>query len=160
MSKITRRETLARGGRAVAAAAVLPFLPSIAHAEEDADTALFHLVDQYETATKAYDELKKAWCEQVRSLVAPQYRDDPYSDPHRTTRWDSRSEKARDLEVEMQWAMDDYRSAAMCTVKTPARSMRGVAAKMRMSEGGKKWRGLRASALADAERLAGHGRAS
>ena len=157
MSKLSRRETLAGGGKAVAAAAVLPLFPSInpAHAEEDADAALFNLVDQYKTATNAYDELKKAWCEQVRSLVAPQYRDDPYSDPHRTTRWDSRSEKARDLEVEMQWAMDDYRSAAMCTVKTPARSMRGVAAKMRISEGGKKWRGLMASALADAERLAG-----
>ena len=37
MSKITRRETLARGGQAVAAAAVLTTLPSIAHAKEDAE---------------------------------------------------------------------------------------------------------------------------
>ena len=37
MSKITRRETLARGGQAVAAAAVLSTLPTIAHAKEDAE---------------------------------------------------------------------------------------------------------------------------
>ncbi len=37
MSKITRRETLARGGQAVAAAAVLVTLPSIADAKEDAE---------------------------------------------------------------------------------------------------------------------------
>ena len=37
MPKLSRRETLARGGQAVAAAAVLSTLPSIAHAEEDAE---------------------------------------------------------------------------------------------------------------------------
>ena len=37
MSKITRRETLARGGQAVAAAAVLSTLPTISHAKEDAE---------------------------------------------------------------------------------------------------------------------------
>ena len=37
MSKITRRETLARGGQVVAAAAVLSTLPSIAQAQEDAE---------------------------------------------------------------------------------------------------------------------------
>ena len=37
MSKITRRETLTRGGQAVAAAAVLTALPSIADAKEDAE---------------------------------------------------------------------------------------------------------------------------
>ena len=43
MSKITRRETLARGGQAVAAVAVLTTLPSIAAAKEDAE-----LFAQYE----------------------------------------------------------------------------------------------------------------
>ena len=43
MSKLSRRETLARGGQVVAAAAVLPFIPSIAQAQEDAE--LFALYD-------------------------------------------------------------------------------------------------------------------
>ncbi len=51
MSKITRRETLARGGQAVAAAAVLITLPSIAHAKEDAEilraeNEVMHLMDE------------------------------------------------------------------------------------------------------------------
>ena len=37
MPKLSRRETLARGGQAVAAAAVLPFLPSVAAAKGDAE---------------------------------------------------------------------------------------------------------------------------
>ena len=42
---VTRREAMKHGGKAVAAAAALPFLPAInpAHAEEDADTALFKI---------------------------------------------------------------------------------------------------------------------
>ncbi len=150
---VTRRNALARGGQAVAAAALLPFLPAInpAHAEEDADTALFNLVDQYDTATKKYLELLQAWGEAIRPLLAPVYGGDG--------QWSitqaSRSQKALRLELEMRWAMQDYESAARCIVNTPARSMRGVAAKVRISEGGKRWCGLKASALADAERLGG-----
>ncbi|MCH8098266.1 MAG: hypothetical protein IID53_14455 [Proteobacteria bacterium] len=51
MPKLSRRETLARGGAAVAAAAVLPFIPAIAHAKEDAEilraeAALLRLRDE------------------------------------------------------------------------------------------------------------------
>lgn len=47
MSKITRRNALARGGQAVAAAAVLSTLPSIADAKEDAELfALFEKCKQ------------------------------------------------------------------------------------------------------------------
>ena len=52
MSKFTRRETLARGGQAVAAAAVLSTLPTIAHAEDDAE--LFALYDEYRRLEKDY----------------------------------------------------------------------------------------------------------
>lgn len=157
MSELSRRETLAGGGKVIAAAAVLPFfsLTNPAHAEEDADTALFHLVDQYDTAMKAHDELEEAWCDEIHAQVPPQYRRNPYSYPGWSITSASRSEKARDLEMKIEDAQRDYHSAAICIVKTPARSMRGVAAKMRISEGGTKWCGLKASALADAERLAG-----
>ena len=149
---ITRRDAMKRAGQAVAAGAVLPFLSPInpAHAGEDADTALFNLVDQYETGTKKYLEVLQAWAEAIRPLLAPVYGGDGQWSITRA----SRSEKARSLEREMQWAMQDYESAARCIVNTPARSMRGVAAKMRISEDGKRWCGLKASALADAERLA------
>ena len=43
MSKITRRETLAKGGQAVAAAAVLSTLPTVAHAN---DAALVRMVKE------------------------------------------------------------------------------------------------------------------
>ncbi len=154
---INRRDVMKRAGQAVAAGAVLPFLSPInpTQAQEDADTALFNLVDQYETATKKHDQLKKAWCEAIRPYLAPVYGGDPHSDPQWGITRASRTEKARALEMEMEWARQDYHSAAICIVKTPARSMRGVAAKMRISEGGTKWRGLMESALADAERLAG-----
>ena len=53
MSKLSRRETLARGGQVVAAAAVLPFIPSIAQAQEDAE--LFALYDEYRRLEKDYE---------------------------------------------------------------------------------------------------------
>ena len=51
MSKITRRETLTRGGQAVAAAAVLTALPTIAHGKEDveilrAESEVMRLIDE------------------------------------------------------------------------------------------------------------------
>ena len=54
---ITRRDALAHGGRAIAAAAVLPFLPSIAHAEVNADAALLARVAQWHWA---YGKLMEA----------------------------------------------------------------------------------------------------
>ena len=65
MSKITRRETLTRGGQAMAAAAVLSALPSIAAAKEDAE--LFscfekckQLENEYMAAINRYDETRIA----------------------------------------------------------------------------------------------------
>ncbi len=52
MSKLSRRDALAHGGRAVAAAAVLSTLPSIAHAEDDA--GLCALYDEYRRLEKQY----------------------------------------------------------------------------------------------------------
>ena len=43
MSKITRRETLARGGQAVAAAVVLPVIPNTAASASEADAELLRL---------------------------------------------------------------------------------------------------------------------
>ena len=45
MSKITRREILAGGGKAVAAGAVVPFFPSTAHAKPDAE--IFALYEEF-----------------------------------------------------------------------------------------------------------------
>ena len=52
MSKLSRRETLARGGQVVAAAAVLPFIPTVAHAKEDAE--LFALYERCRWLEKKY----------------------------------------------------------------------------------------------------------
>ena len=57
MPKLSRRETLARGGQVVAAAAVLPFIPAIAHAEVNADAALLARVAQWH---RAYAKLMEA----------------------------------------------------------------------------------------------------
>ena len=57
MSKLSRRETLAKGGQAMAAAAVLPFIPSIAHAQEGADAALLARVAQWH---RAYEKRMEA----------------------------------------------------------------------------------------------------
>ena len=71
MSKLSRRETLAGGGKVIAAAAVLPFVPSTAHAKEDApaqeDAELFALFDEYKrlerVEIKASDKLHHALSE-------------------------------------------------------------------------------------------------
>ena len=57
MSKLSRRETLAGGGKVMAAAAVLPFVPSIAQAKEDADAALLARVAQWH---RAYEKRMEA----------------------------------------------------------------------------------------------------
>ena len=68
MSKITRRNALARGGQAVAAAAVLSTLPSIAHAKEDAE--LFILYEEFKRLEKleiaACKKADEAWVRVVR----------------------------------------------------------------------------------------------
>ena len=63
MSKLSRRETLAGGGRAIAVAAVLSTLPSIAHAKEDAELfALFgkckQLEKEYIKAINGYEKVQ------------------------------------------------------------------------------------------------------
>ena len=60
MSKLSRRETLARGGQAVAAAAVLSTLPSIAHAKEDAEilraeNEVMRLIDEMNAGLHSVD---------------------------------------------------------------------------------------------------------
>ena len=53
MSKLSRRETLARGGQVVAAAAVLSTLPTIAQAKEDAE--LFALYGEYRRLERGFE---------------------------------------------------------------------------------------------------------
>ena len=77
MSKLSRRETLARGGQVVAAAAVLPFLSTInpAHAKEDAE--LFALYEEWkrleEIASKGDDdaEWQATWDVERRFFETP-----------------------------------------------------------------------------------------
>ena len=63
MPKLSRRETLARGGRAIAAAAVLSTLPSVAHTKEDAE--LFALYEKCKQLEKEYmaaiNRYEKVW---------------------------------------------------------------------------------------------------
>jgi len=68
MSKITRRETLARGGQAVAAAAVLSTLPSIAHAEDDAK--LLSRVEGFWPAHKAAADCHERWVAEKHRVEA------------------------------------------------------------------------------------------
>ena len=68
MSKITRRETLARGGQAVAAAAVLSTLPSIAHAKEDAE--LLSRVEAFWLAHKEAVDCHERWVAETERIEA------------------------------------------------------------------------------------------
>ncbi len=74
MSKLSRRETLAGGGKVMAAATVLPFLPSTAQAKPDAE--LFALYEEYRRLEKA--EIKAETREaEGRIAVRRAYRDKP-----------------------------------------------------------------------------------
>ena len=79
MSKITRRNALARGGQAVAAAAVLSTLPTIAHAKEDAE-----LLSRVEAFWAAHEEEKEKSDKRTANYNAitalpecPSFRDHP-----------------------------------------------------------------------------------
>ncbi len=74
LPKLSRRETLARGGQAVAAAAVFPILLSInpAHAEEDA--VLLDLTRQWRLMRKMKDGRNTAWLDAVDAHLPPPYR--------------------------------------------------------------------------------------
>jgi len=96
MPKLSRRETLARGGQAVAAAAVLSTLPSIAHAKEDAEIL------------RAESEVMRLMGEINAGLHSPD---------------GNVSEEAQKRESALENAVAD----------TPAKSLDGVAAKLRLA---------------------------
>ena len=68
MPKLSRRETLARGGQAVAAAAVLSTLPTIAHAEDDAK--LLSRVEAFWPAHKAAVDCHERWVAEKHKVEA------------------------------------------------------------------------------------------
>ena len=75
---VTRRGAMKRAGQAVAAGAVLPFLPSInpAQAQEDADAALLARVAQWH---RAYEKRMEA---DLFSETHPKARDEYYARGH------------------------------------------------------------------------------
>lgn len=68
MSKLSRRETLACGGQAVAAAAVLTTLPSIAHAQEDAK--LLSRIEAFWPTHKAAVDCHEKWVAETERIKA------------------------------------------------------------------------------------------
>ena len=78
MSKITRRETLTRGGKAPAAVAVLPFVPSIAHAKTvvdaeilRAEAELIRLIDEINADLHSPDgDVSEEACERETALAS------------------------------------------------------------------------------------------
>ena len=144
MSKITRRETLAGGGKVIAAAAVLPVIPTIAHAMSDGeDSELIALWQRHQ----------ELW-EDRRSLQAAE--DRLY--PHRETRKREYT-KARDR-TSQAWGEITQIEHQIAT--TPANTFAGIAIKLRVpaknidNEGPDDPYDLNLkNALADAERLAG-----
>ena len=96
MSKITRRETLAGGGKAVAAAAVLSTLPSIAGAKEDAEIL------------RAESEVMRLIDEINAGLHSP-------------------DGNVSDEATEREYALESV------VADTPAKSLDGVAAKLRLA---------------------------
>ena len=96
MSKLTRRETLAGGGKVIAAAAVLVTLPSIADAKEDAEIL------------RAEAEVMRLMGEINAGLHSPD---------------GNVSEEAQKRESALENAVAD----------TPAKSLDGVAAKLRLA---------------------------
>ena len=146
MSKITRRETLARGGQAVAAAAVLSTLPAIAHAKEDAE--LLDLERRWYLAFARKRKWREAAWQAVDDLP-PGQRYAPGSPfvlgtPHTKELFNLEAQAEHEMRV-----IEDRMT------ETPARTIHGVAAKLRVGQGPVMMQAFRQSAVADAERLAG-----
>ena len=144
MSKLSRRETLAATGKAVAAAAVLTTIPAIAHAKDDAE--LLDLERQWYLAAVKEDERREAWRHAVR-VVAPgqkYYSPDVFEIPH-----------VKELSNLADQADREMRIIEDRMTETPARTIHGVAAKLRVGQGPVMMQAFRQSIVADAERLAG-----
>ena len=167
---ITRRDALKHGGKAIAAAAVLPFIPSIAQANaigvplavvpfpvEHTDAALFDLVRQWHLADEIKEERRQAWAEAVDEHLPPEYRQCSYRAipyPIRNTLFTAPNVKASGALCDQAEA--EVREIERRIFATPARTIGGIVAKLRIGRPNLSDR--EQSVLADAKRLAGHGR--
>ena len=145
MSKITRRETLAGGGKAVAAIAVLTTLPSIAHAKEG--TELLDLERRWYLAFARKNKWREAAWQAVDDLPSGQ-RYAPGSPfvlgtPHTKGLFNLEAQAEHEMRV-----IEDRMT------ETPARTIHGVAAKLRIGQGPVMMQAFGQSIVADVERLA------
>ena len=73
----TRRDVLAHGGKAIAAAVVLPFIPAITPAQAQEDAELFALYEEYHRLRKSAIELRdrssEAWLAVLRARSQPKW---------------------------------------------------------------------------------------
>ena len=129
MSKITRRETLARGGQAVAAAAVLSTLPSIAHAN---DAELLSRVKVFWAAHKEEKEKSDKRTANYNAITAlpecPSFRDHPalsaFFEKHGQFTLSDAANEANKRQGKAVKAVFD----------TPAKTYQGVLAKLKIVE--------------------------
>ena len=146
MPKLSRRTALTHGGQVVAAAAVLTALPSIVHAKEDA--ALLDLERQWDLAVARYRKCREAKWKAVDDLPPSQrwIPDTPFlrETPHVKELINLEDRAERDMRV-----IEDRMT------ETPAQTIHGVAAKLRVGQGPVMMQAFRDSIVADAERLAG-----
>ena len=126
MSKLSRRKVLAGGGQAVAAAAVLPFIPTVAYAKEDAELfALYEKRKQLETeymaATNRYDETCRAVSRRFAGLP-------PYEPPTKPLTLETPEHKAFIAKAQYDSALIDAAEEQRPGVLAEAKKQAGVPA--------------------------------
>ena len=141
MSKLSRRETLTRGGQAVAAATVIPVAAKAALASEGEDSKLLSLGRLFQERWAAMEELVK---EQDQAMLNGTKAEEDRIDALVTKGW------------------DDFAKIERQIAAIPAKAFAGIAIKLRVPAKNISNKGPydpyelnTKSALADAERLAG-----
>lgn len=152
MPKLSRRETLARGGQAVAAAAVLSVVP---FPVERTDTALFDLRRQWQLAVKIRQERRAAWVDAVEEHLPPEYRQRHSREiPVRILEASFQAPSVKALDALCDQAEAELREIKRRIFATPAHTIGGIATKLQIRNPNLS-SDLERSVLADAERLAG-----
>ena len=134
---ITRREAMKHGGKAVAAAAVLSALPSIARAKEDAE--LLSRIEAFWAAHKGATDTNKKWlaeAERVEALPGcpPLTYPTPTEEDWRRWRVFMRSHGIDALADAANKANKRQGKAVKAAFDTPAKTCQGVLAKLKIVE--------------------------
>ena len=131
MSKLSRRETLARGGQAVAAAAVLSVAAKAALASEGEDSKLLSRVENFWAVHKEANDGAEKWhVEYERVHALPEF--PPYTDKAYRAFFDEHTNHAL-FDISNK-ANKRQGRAVKAVFDIPAKTYRGVLAKLKILE--------------------------